>query len=318
MRIVRCCQKTLSILLAVCLLLTANLTMPLSAISATVDPTSTGDSYGDIEYYVMNGKAVIYSLSDYYISSVTIPSEIEGHSVTAIAGNAFSEYTNLSSVSIPGSVRIIKDGAFCYCTALKSLVIPEGVYVIGNNVFSYCNGLKSITLPASVKSIGPNSFDDCEDLTISGYTGTYAEEYANEHGIKFNSLGEAPAASEVETLSGTTGDCTWTLVGSELTISSSGAMDDYNSWGDGAPWGDYITSVVIEDGVTYIGDYAFYECIGLNSVDIPDSVTGIGEGAFSDCSALADISIPDGIEYIGDFASAIQSGITTSRKEYCI
>ena len=83
---------------------------------------------------------------------------------------------------------------------------------------------------------------------------------------------------------GTTGDCTWTLDGTVLTISGNGAMSDYahdyilNE--NRAPWGFSITDVIIEDGVTRIGDGAFYHCESLTSVTIPDSVIEIGQSAF--------------------------------------
>ncbi len=83
--------------------------------------------------------------------------------------------------------------------------------------------------------------------------------------------------------SGITGDCTWTLDGTELTISGNGKMEDYEIYEMdvvATPWGDNITKVTIENGVTSIGDYAFYNCDGLTSVTIPDSVTSIGGCTF--------------------------------------
>ena len=82
---------------------------------------------------------------------------------------------------------------------------------------------------------------------------------------------------------GTTGDCTWTLDSDGvLTISGNGKMEDYahDFNGTRAPWGFSITDVIIEDGVTRIGDGAFYHCESLTSVTIPDSVIEIGQSAF--------------------------------------
>ena len=93
-----------------------------------------------------------------------------------------------------------------------------------------------------------------------------------------------------ENYSGTCGDnLTWSLDTETgvLTISGSGDMDDYNSYS--APWDlqdNYITSVIIENGVTSIGYNAFKDCINLTSVTIPDSVTSIDDYAFSGCSSL--------------------------------
>ena len=69
-----------------------------------------------------------------------------------------------------------------------------------------------------------------------------------------------------------------------LTIFGTGAMYDYNNpWSE---WSYQIRSVVIEEGVTYIGSNAFSWCDNLTEITIPVSVTGIGYGAFENCYSL--------------------------------
>ena len=63
-----------------------------------------------------------------------------------------------------------------------------------------------------------------------------------------------------------------------------------------------LTSVIINDGATSIGDEAFNSCSNLASVTIPDSVTSIGTGAFFDCSSLVSVIIPDSVTTIGNYA----------------
>jgi len=90
---------------------------------------------------------------------------------------------------------------------------------------------------------------------------------------------------------------TWDLNNNTLTISGSGKMPNYYYYPQGdspAPWYEYresIHTVVIEEGITSIGDGAFYDCQNLTLVTIPNSVTEIGEGVFSACGSLTSIDV---------------------------
>ena len=94
--------------------------------------------------------------------------------------------------------------------------------------------------------------------------------------------------------SGTCGtNLTWDLTGGVLTISGTGAMTNWIAVFSPSPWDAYksnIQSVVINDGVTSIGQYAFYNCSKLASVTIPNSVTSIGTGAFEDCNNITSVN----------------------------
>ena len=106
---------------------------------------------------------------------------------------------------------------------------------------------------------------------------------------------------------------TWVLSGNTLTISGTGVMADYNNEFDSAPWFDQkedITTVVINNGVSSIGDCAFLNCTGLTSVTIPGSVTSIGFSAFEGCSALNVVEIPNGVTEIASYAFYGCSGLT--------
>lgn len=88
-----------------------------------------------------------------------------------------------------------------------------------------------------------------------------------------------------------------------LTIRGGGAMYNYSS--STVPWyaqKSKITSVVIGNGVTSIGDYAFEDCSALKKLDIPQSVTEIGSKAFRGCSALTSLELPQTVNRIGNTA----------------
>ncbi len=100
-------------------------------------------------------------------------------------------------------------------------------------------------------------------------------------------------------------DLTWTLDDEgTLTISGTGRMSVYG-YGDAIPWKLYrsnIINVTVCEGVTSIGNYAFYNCENLTSITIPDSVTSIGNYAFYNCASLTSITIPDSITSIGNYS----------------
>ena len=91
-------------------------------------------------------------------------------------------------------------------------------------------------------------------------------------------------------------------------------MKDYNSDDNPSPASqkkDSVKKIVIEDGVTSIGDSAFSYCSSLTNITIPDSVTSIGDSAFSGCWDLTSITIPDSITTIGESAFSGCSGLTS-------
>ncbi|MCD7860180.1 MAG: leucine-rich repeat domain-containing protein, partial [Firmicutes bacterium] len=108
--------------------------------------------------------------------------------------------------------------------------------------------------------------------------------------------------------SGTCGDnLTWVLDSDGvLTISGEGEMTE-NPWYDNRR---LIKSIVIEDGVASICDFAFEYCTSLSSVTIPNSVTSIGNYAFYYCTGLTSITIPDSVTSIGNDAFCCCTGLT--------
>ncbi len=189
-------------------------------------------------------------------------------------GNATTGSTsNGFKVVLCEGVERIAEGAFENNKALNEITLNSGLQEIGNSAFSGCSGLTSITIPSSVTSIGRNAFFDC-----SGLTTVIVPDIAAWCGITF--------------YDGTSNPLYYVhhLFSNETTE---------------------ITDLVIPDGVTSIGDDAFYNCSSLTSVSIPNSVTSIGNGAFLGCSGLTSIIIPDGVTSIGNGAFCRCSGLTT-------
>jgi len=103
---------------------------------------------------------------------VNIPPRIQNFPVISIGGDAFTGNKDITSVTIPDSVKNIEDGggseivlgAFAYCTRLASVTIGNSVTDIGMGVFAGCTSLTSITIPDSVTNIGSFVFSDCTSL----------------------------------------------------------------------------------------------------------------------------------------------------------
>ena len=115
----------------------------------------------------------------------------------------------------------------------------------------------------------------------------------------------------VSAAEGTCGDAlTWSFDGSTLTISGSGAMDNYTE-AEPAPWHEFREQILwlsLPEGLTRIGTRAFAECTGLRTVELSDSVEQIQSIAFIGCPSLREIYIPASVTEIG--ASAFDATIT--------
>lgn len=123
-----------------------------------------------------------------------------------------------------------------------------------------------------------------------------------------SSLAEFPENSNVDSLevestsSGICGDSVhWEFFPSKgkLVISGDGAMNNYDFPGVRKPWDRLsVDTLMIEEGVTEIGSYAFYYCENLKTVSFPSSLTRIGAFAFTGCNALTNIEIPSNVRTI--------------------
>ena len=99
---------------------------------------------------------------------------------------------------------------------------------------------------------------------------------------------------------------TWTLTyNGVLTISGTGDMYNYDYTNNLAPWNNVsnnIKYIVLPEGLTSIGEWAFYLCASVTSISIPEGVSSIGVRAFCNCSSLTSISIPNSVTSIGERA----------------
>lgn len=107
-------------------------------------------------------------------------------SIKDFGQNAFENCTSLTDIVLSQSISTISYSCFSGCSSLSKLVIPTGVIGIGERAFQYCYNLKDVYVSAGVTGIHASAFTDPAQLTIHGYSGSYAETFANSHGFAFS------------------------------------------------------------------------------------------------------------------------------------
>lgn len=247
----------------------------LTAITIPENVTSIGggafQGCSSLAFYVYdNGKYLGSSQNPYYFLIETVNDDI-------------------TDCTIHPQTKVIVNDAFRDCVKLTNITIPEMVMRIGACGFYNCTSLSHITIPGGMFTIGNFAFHGCVGLTDVYYTGT--ESRWTSVMIEDNNEPLLNATIHYGQFTGSCGDqVIWQLSKDKKTLQISGIGD---MWKLGiSPWSEYsadIECVILHDGVTSIGQFAFGWFPNLKEVTIPDSVTLIGDYAFYNCSKLANV-----------------------------
>lgn len=185
---------------------------------------------------------------------------------TSVASHEYNSGTGAGTVIYNGSVSEIGDSALYRTTTLTSIVVPEGVSIIGKAAFMSCTHLTTVSLPVTLTQVKTSAFNNCNYLSRGKFI---VKDIAAWCAITFDGTYSNPL------------------------VYAKHIYADENT---------EITQLIVPQGVTTIGDYAFYQCEGLTGVQLPSSLTSIGESAFAYCKGLEAVNVPTGVTSIGERA----------------
>lgn len=254
--------------------------------------------------------------------------------LTTIGQNTFRDLSVLEECNIPKSVTSIGNWAFYGCTSLSfDELSPPNLTSLGQNAFygvsikkMDISGLTSLPSASSTtQNFGKK--DVLEEVVLGegltsipeasfyGYTALSSINLENISTINKHAFQSCSNLAIEVNMPKLTGTLTYGTFGNSgiTKVVSLGSIDSIiGNTSSNAAFVNCksLTSVILPDTLTYIGDYIFYNCTELTECAIPDNVTSIGPYAFSNCKKITSINLPTGVKSIGKWAFQ-HTGITS-------
>ena len=280
-------------------------------------------SIGDYAFYNTAIERLTTPLSLEHIGSYAFASCNSLERVALKAGlltigeGAFYGDASLSTINWTANINSIGAYAFYGCSSLASASIPAGVSEINDYTFAYCSSLASITFKGTIVSIGTGAFyrDSLSEISFAeGLTSISSDAFAYN---KFTQLhlpssltyiGEQ-AFDECNMLATISMPDSVSTVGAYAFSNNSSNLIvtiRYNSGkvADNILYNTDVYKVIMEEGITEIGNYSFALCHSLKEITFSETLKSIGEYAFYDNRGYAELTLPKTIETIGRYAFA--------------
>ncbi len=297
-------------------------------VTVTVTINQCGDDiYWDLKDGILtikgSGEIWNYSYNNYapWCSySEDINSVVIHDGITTIGDYAFSQVRELTNVTLPDTLVSIGCYAFSAC-GIKSVTLPDGFKTIGEWAFNSCDKLTTVILPGGIEYIGTYAFGACEALTEISLPDsiTYIDNYtfdmcsslktiklpANLTSIGMGAFSRCPSLTSISLPDSVTSIGLYAFKYSGLK--SIYLHEGITHIGNQAFYGcENLSSVTLDANITVVRDRAFYYCTSLTNIILPDSVTDIQQSAFEYCTSLTNIILPDSV-----------TDIQQSAFEYC-
>lgn len=235
-------------------------------------------------------------INDWAFSGCESLSKIQLPDSISYIGSAFPGCTGLKEINIPDNVSFIGEYAFCD-TGLESVHIPYGAYV-GDYCFARCPFLKSVTL-TGIRSLPGGVFSNCPNLSEIIFDGEYNEwrfvekagDWDNDSGnYIINCLPDSGIYYEADDnlehfyVSGHGG-----INGNATVPEKYSGRNVVGILPDAFLGNDSLTSLLLPDSITYIGEHAFKSCTNLQKINIPEGVKSLEFDAFGGCESLTEM-----------------------------
>lgn len=222
------------------------------------------------------------------------------NTVTVIAGEAFLNNDNVTSVTIPGSVQVIGYHAFDGCTALERVIFEDPTdgadMIIRLSAFANCPKLTECEIPAVATYVTANVFKGCtsmDKITVHPKNPYYV---TDENGVMFGPRVDNGTPQYDDPNLTLTAYPSGRAGGYTIPEQVNGRTVD-RIWASAFNCAGKLTDISIPETVKIIGGNAF-EKTGLTDVTIPDTVQRLDSGAFEDCTKLTHVKLPKGITSI--------------------
>ena len=273
------------------------------AIGGENDPLSTAEiHYSADDIGQIPDSDIHWAISEDGTLTISGTGAMPNRSV-GVATDYYLYWELINRVVVENGITSIGDFAFQALSYVTEAEIADSVQSIGIAAFGNCRSLVQISFGSNVRSIGHDAFSGCSNLEEVYYGGS--EKQWNEISVDYHNSELMSANIHFSATDSPDYSCgdnlKWSIDGNTLNISGTGAMYDYSETST-APWMNYmdtVQSIVIEDGATHIGNYAFWQFAGVKSAVIPDSVKTIGILAFNGDGNLESVTIGSGISKIG-------------------
>ena len=222
-----------------------------------------------------------------YAFSGTALRTFDARNIATIGEGVFSDCRLLQEVNFSDNTKLgqIGQSAFRGCVSLRSIRLPAGLDEIADNAFEDCSQLTSVQLPEGVRNIGGSAFSGCSSLREMTFPDSTV------------SIGQG-ALRGCDSLSRLTTPFVGGSRGMEMYLAY---MFGSYSYYDSYMIPSSLAEICVTD-ISYLSDYAFYNCWQLVSAELPEGLTGIGMSAFQGCSGLSTLALPAKVSYIGDYA----------------